>query len=431
MGRTTKWKKDTNKQVEALLKIINERASVEHGVKVSFDGLKVHDALGHLGTLVRFNLEIPPQQQFRLIQKAVGEAVINSRSNTETSSDPIARLRSELSSRLKTLEQNYLDTELKQFCLLTGLSIKYFEELEEIDVEDSSIQFFDTLPSGFSQQHIAVEEVVHPSPLPTNYTWVKVTVKARCYESAVIKALESLDFIRGLWNLMLDKHRRRFSFTRAAPLNTITLYPVHTLHHSDGEPISNYYWWESSYIKPKVSKNIKEDYVSLKEGTFERQQLIAQCEYRRKIQNMVVQYVRALDASDLQTGLMKLWSVLERITMADNHTTVVERTAFLYRHKDFHIAILNSLREGRNQFVHEGKETERAEEMLCQLRGYVAESLEFLIYHNTKFKTLDHFRDFLDLPSEQEDIFQTKQKLQEKMQLIDLYETLVQETENA
>lgn len=97
---------------------------------------------------------------------------------------------------------------------------------------------------------------------------------------------------------------------------------------------------------------------------------------------------------------MKLWSLLEFLSGARRHSSVVKRVAVLASDEDLRLAILDHLRKYRNQVVHEGRWRRDAERLVCELRLYVAELLQFHVAEGRDFVCLEDAGAFLDLPSD-------------------------------
>jgi hypothetical protein len=398
------------------MKILKRGAKFEDGKLVGYEGLEVLAANRNLPSLINWHKDIPDEIRPRLASQAVDTAISLQRYNIDAVSEEVKRV-----------ENDYLNQEPVTFSLLTSLSIMYFPELEDIHVEDAHVTFFENPPNGFSQQHTNFADLLYPAQLPTRYTWVVVTVKARCPYSAYTQAAFALDLLRGLWNYALDRRRQRFSNLRPKPLNSIVLGPIHTMHHQDGTPALDVYWYEPSYIEESSLCDFKRNYNGVKRIEKLYLSKLQRCTYGQEIRDTIVQYARSLDLSDLHASLIQLWTVLERVTgtlPGDTYDVTIHRALFLFNDKDFHGMALERLRHERNNFVHANQQVSHIEESLCELRQYVCACLNFAITYSANFTSFAHYSQFLDLPFSLEEVVKRKKRVQEDMDLLNLYEYL-------
>ena len=138
----------------------------------------------------------------------------------------------------------------------------------------------------------------------------------RCEYAASDSALDSLDLLRGMWNLRYNHSKTLplYATPRPAPLNSIVLGPFHSLHNKNGTLATNVFWWDSSYRNPIQLLPIEKDYEALKQHERLLRKLIAKSRFCPYLNQGLVRYARALDESDLSSAFIKLWSVLEYLT---------------------------------------------------------------------------------------------------------------------
>ena len=59
---------------------------------------------------------------------------------------------------------------------------------------------------------------------PTDYIYLKTFTSGKSYSQAANKAIESIDIIRGIWNLFYNRGQFRYSSGKKVPVNTVTLF---------------------------------------------------------------------------------------------------------------------------------------------------------------------------------------------------------------
>jgi hypothetical protein len=415
-----KFKEGTKSQANTLIEALKKFAkydekNVFQGFEsTGYDGLVIWRTFNSLPSLVRFSDETPDEVQSGFVNQAIMSAAAKHRLNSGAVSEEI-----------KQFEQAYLNQAKSTYYLLTSVSIKYFDGLTPISLGKTKITFFKSQPRGFSQEACNAKELLHPSTPPSDYTWVKIKVEARCTTSAAQEALYALDFIRGLWNLYFDRGITIFSSSgRRKSINKIVLGPVHTLHKKNGELATDHgqFWWEPSFMKASPAENIEGNYKRIK--TFERdiRKSIDACYYSDKIQKVVVHYARALDETDPHTVLMQLWSILEGATAKqeqENYDAVVARTLRFYHNQELNRASLERLRIERNSYVHQGTSNTSTNDSISELRMYVSQLIYFMALTCKEFKTLNRYRKFLDLPRDANALAEKKQELERQKEEID------------
>ncbi len=92
----------------------------------------------------------------------------------------------------------------------------------------------------FSKELVVLKEAAKNdlfTEAPKNYVAVRVHVSAKSSAQAAENALDSLDLIRGIWNLYENRrHAFRYSFGgKPKPVNKYILSPFHFLHYPSGK----------------------------------------------------------------------------------------------------------------------------------------------------------------------------------------------------
>lgn len=164
------------------------------------------------------------------------------------------------------------------------------------------------------------------------------------------------------------------------------------------------YWYEPLYpAQPKAKEPKKWDAVRREEKLARK--LIGQSHYQSFIKEMFVRYVRCLDGSDYDSSFLKLWSLLEFVTVikpGENYDEVIKRTLSLSADTDYDARILEHLRQRRNATVHRSVSSNRAETWIFQLKRFVETLMRFHLAHGRRYSTAEGIGNLLSKPHDVE-----------------------------
>jgi hypothetical protein len=236
---------------------------------------------------------------------------------------------------------------------------------------------------------------------PRDYAPVSVSVIARSTAEAANKALDRLDFVRGVWNLWRNLGQTfRKSSGKRKPVNTILLGPIHTLHQSNGELATETWWYEPQYQGPVSLCNEKATIENMYKYMTSFRSHLKKSKYESDIILAVVRYVRALDSQDWDDSFLRLWSVLEFLTgtQSDSYKVTIRRASYMFADKEYEHQILSHLREYRNKSVHAGSESNDIESLVYQLKRYVETLIEFHVGNKFRFSSIADAAEFMDFP---------------------------------
>jgi hypothetical protein len=427
MGKNSKWRDEDI--AEDIVNRLNDSKNTSKkfgrvtlskvpGVEFNADGF--NEYIDILVNNLRFDNKIPYRKREELVTEAIFVAAKRNILN-----------RGAVQQFIKNLEKNYLTLSQKEYFLLTSLSIKYGSFLSKIIIDGSSISFLDRMPKNFKfDKEVNTQlKVVYDVKFPTNYTYIKVKVKAYCEEEAYQKAFLSLDFIRGIWNLTLNANTSRTSYSRPNPANSLVYGPLHTLHKKNGKMCSQFWGWqlENSFIHFPV-ENISRKYSILKnnEKTI-RKLLYRNNEYTLFLKNSIIKYCRALDDSIMTTSFIKLWSVLEYLTISSNkgHDVTVSRASKIFGDKRFCKYILTTLRNKRNNIVHNGDNFDTAEQDLFMLNRHVNPILIFILNSSKILKCTKELETFYEMPQTKDELINKRNEHLKDLESIKLTEKLL------
>lgn len=389
-----KWVEKSENSVNVLAKQLETYKIYDSaGQHEGWQGFEFDDYFVAIESYLIFDNQIPQSARSTILYKA-----INSAAKTE-------KLSTKGILRNVSKEENlYLKKPKQEFVLVTSISAKYFDEFKKVNRRNKSIIFSRSLPKRFDQKKTIREWKLYKlGDLPTTYTSVRISVKARSESEAFNSAIDELDLLRGIWNLKLNKDIIfGFSRTGAEPINEITLGPVHTLHFPNGKSATNdtTFWYEPDYIEKNT--DISREWSKI--IPFERKirKHLSNHVYRTDMEDALRRYTRAFDYRDFHISFLELWILLEKLTATTNaqYEKMVKRIAFLYEDLELHRQILQHLRLYRNSNIHSGQRSERISKYVYQLKRYVEAVIFFHLSNYFKFHSLEETASFLDLPSD-------------------------------
>ena len=238
---------------------------------------------------------------------------------------------------------------------------------------------------------------------PNNYADVSVSVSARTTAEAAEKALERVDYVRGIWNLWKNRgYSMRHSSGQRNPVNTILLGPIHTLHNDNGSLATESWWYEPQYQGPVDLFRDKVKAEKMLEFMGKFRGLLYKSHYKDELIQAVVRYVRSLDSRDWDDAYLRLWGVLELLTgtVSESYAVTVRRASYMFSDKEYAHQVLTHLRDYRNKSVHVGSDSGDIEALMYQLKRYVEVLIEFHVANNYRFTSIADAAEFMDMPND-------------------------------
>lgn len=314
--------------------------------------------------------------------------------------------------------ENFLSLPQNRYVLVSSISISKFTKFNRIHIGNDRIIFENYLSKKFDtiSREKTIEKAINLtcSKFPTDYSYVRIFVSSRSKNDAGIKALNNINFIRGIWNWILNgspSFRKTF-IGDPKPVNRIVLGPIHTLHNYDGKQMDGDEWWyEPNYLGPiKPFKPDEGLLQKLQDSQIRIRRKIKKLKYADDLRDALIRYSIALDDRDMFSAYLQLWGVLEFLTGSSKYNNLEKRVSSLYKSRDYHRQVLKILKEFRNSYVHAGKESNEIESYLFHLKNYVNLIIHFHITNTFHFDSINDFAEFLDLPSSEKE-FKYKLKL--------------------
>ena len=386
----------TKIDTELIARVLDAACKVDsESGEVSFTGGEMTEASAVLQTVVEFNKEIPLEQVESVIRDAVFEA---GRSGEIT----IKSLREHLNRQ----ENKVLRAKPKRYKILSSLSLKVQGKIPRRKrINGVTIDFFSEIPRPLSRELLAVgkDDLIE---IPQGYLVFRASAWGRNPISAMSKAIDGVDLLRAHWNLALNRRIGHRYSSRAEPINGIRLGQSHSVHNDSGKLAVKWYWYEPSYYH-KVHRETPAKWEQALEIEAVQRKALRRSKYQTWIEEGMVRYVRALDGVDHERSFILLWGVLEYLTDSTNYDQAVRRAAFLYKDFAYAKTILEHLRISRNSSIHDGRNIQLGETLLCQLKHNVEELLSWHLFDSLGAATAKEAVALLDLPWEKSELSNT------------------------
>lgn len=344
-----------------------------------------------LSSRLGFNKHISARQRFAIARRAVIDAV----KQGKTTVDGLLQI-------VTAMETQHLAEPLKPFVLLTSVSASDLYDMPTVRLGPATITFSRYPPRRFKTPQLAVRHRWSEKRF-WQRTPVRVHVRARTPQDAFDSALRQLDLLRAFWNLGLNRGTWRLSLGGGfRPVNDIRLGPIHTLHHVDGRPALEAFWYEPAFQSSETVSSL---------GSQKLEQCKAEetwCRTRIRrfkkavvIEDLFVRYCRALDQADETNAFLQTWAILETLTgNPSSYSDLVQRASYLYTDRWYARLQLKDMQQIRNDLVHSGRENDRLDELLYRLKQFVEHYLVFLLRNHHALQNLDELRAFLSQPTE-------------------------------
>ena len=382
------WKKGFNPVLIA--DKLEKLKKIKEG-KVFFESFLFDEYVTVISGMVELSDEIPSDLKLRMITTSIFSA--GKRGEITPKS---------ITKEIRKQENAYLKKPVQNFVLVTSLSVSSPRKLPTLRINGCSISFKTSLDKKYRPGREEIEYLASKwvyRERPSRYINVTAKVESRSEMEAANSALNGIDFIRGIWNL-LTASPLRFSARPTKPVNKILLGPVHTVHLPSGKLATQTFWYQPNF--PDGVPALPLD-TELENRTFsfikKVRRRLRKHPYRTILEDAFRKYARALDYSDLDVSFFKLWSVLEFLTntLRESYKVTVRRAAFVFEESDFHWQLINNLKTYRNSAVHSGKEsTGEIEIYLYQLKRYVEQLMLFHLWFGVRFSDFEKATAFLD-----------------------------------
>lgn len=184
-----KWVEKSENSVDVLAKQLEKHKIYDNsGQFTGWQGLEHEDYPTAIESYLIFDNQIPQYERSIILHKAIDSLAKTKKLSAKGILGSVSRE-----------ENDYLRKPKTDFILATSISIRYFDELKKASRKNKSIKFSSSLPKRFDQKK-AIEEwkLLRLGELPTTYTSIQISVKARGEWEAYDVAIDELDLLRGI-----------------------------------------------------------------------------------------------------------------------------------------------------------------------------------------------------------------------------------------
>ncbi len=378
---------------------LNESRRIDSKGAVSFQGGNFESRVLLVEAALKFNPAIPETDRRRILHQAIFEA-----GKSQLTPTSILRV-------VRRLESGFLRRPFTNYVLVTALSLSLHpRRVLKRRVARTTMLFAAFMPNKYDRSPIEnLIERYLVVPQPNRYPPILVNVRGRSEHEAYKSAINSIDLVRGIWNLFWNYQQGiRHSFERPRPVNRIVLEPIQTLHYPSGKLAVQSVWYDSGYVAPLALFSRSEDEMA-RMFAFEKD-VKRRLHGRSRSESLVesakeflIHYCRSLDEWNLQSTFLKLWALLEMMTGTspkEGSETTIRRAVSLFRNPQLHKAILAHLRDQRNRIVHQNESPDELEDAVYRLKKYVEVLLHLYLMNPLGFENLGKYLEFLSLPTD-------------------------------
>jgi len=405
-----RWKNKTNP--DPFIQKMEATRSIKENGQVQFTGDDILTVPARIENLVELNSLVTQEDKHTIVWRAIRNA-----GKQRLSSGSVIK-------EIEQLEKEYLSTKVKKFILITTLSLNSLKHtLKNCQIDHNRITFTRISAKKFIKHLNESQNIKYhlgKNKIPKDYMWVRVAVDAKSIHEATQKALRSLNLFRGMLNYLVNFGKRSFSSNmKPQPINKIHFGPIHTLHKPNGGLVDDIFWYDEDFIRPVKAYN------DILQGNFEKlidflpifRKQLNRSKIKKILEDALLLYNSALDSYSFDTAFIKLWATLELLTGTgrDSYDITVKRTSFIFNDVEEIKSHLNILRDCRNDIVHKGYMEGQKEILIYDIKLYVEQLLEFLLWEK-EIKRLDTFDEVKQLLSSSPD----KKELGKKIKIYNM-----------
>ncbi|MEO1324473.1 MAG: hypothetical protein AAFV59_15885, partial [Pseudomonadota bacterium] len=409
-----KWKKGAT-DLDRVFEILNEGRR-QGKDEVAFENLFLDQYTSVLASNIEFPIELSAHKAQRLVHAA---CFARTQDGNLTAKNYISELRRRCNSVLESV--------VRRDCIfyLSTYGEPPFASFKSLD---GSLQFkFNNSRYCENQEAMQIFEGDNFSEFQ-KYTPVLIGVESDSVGGCIEKAYDSLNFVRGIWNLT-SPNPWRLTISQRIPkrVNLINLRPSYSVHDTNGS-LDEYGVRHLPYfgqVDPMFNMNSR---VNLKSDTAKMLRKIRAHPMRLDLEKSILRYVEAFDNVMMGSCFLAGWSLLEFLTgsdFKDNKTAARRAARFFYADEDLALEVAEHLRFRRNNMVHQGASYFDDETLAYQVKMFIEELMLFLILDKKKFASREEFGEYLDLPGSSsslhsilKDLKREEQKLRRSKALI-------------
>lgn len=239
----------------------------------------------------------------------------------------------------------------------------------------------------------------------TRYRLLRVSVSGRTIYEASETALAAINHLRALWNLFarIGSWSIRGGSSKASPLSVVHGGPVHTLHHPDGSPVDDVYWYEPSFVgDQKLFDASTKKWAYMERSRKWATKRIKAVSYGDDVKHLLDRYVQALDSPNLDVAFLHMWGLLEKMTgtVGARYDDTVKRSVRLMTDRDTSVEMIEAVRSRRNQYVHSARSADDSDQIAYMVKSFVDPHLIWLLRNDFGVTSVEEYGEILGLSAD-------------------------------
>ena len=401
-----KWIKRDSFKPEAVLNTLRNIPDLQQSSIVDGNYIDVEIATWVLLNMLLWPDAVDTKSRFRITKKSIYTCV---RSKEFSNSQFLATTNS-------VLKQYMTGIKDKQFTVLTSLSLHPSFSVKNLQLGATKIRF---LSGSYSKRLASQRESTIRRPVSDmwqNYKMISAVTTARFPNQALSVVMGELNTIRALLCLRANSEHVLFGSSMSGPLNKIRFGAFSTIH-------SGSECWNVEFNHPQSPASLYRFHtVDNDRNIVDRGRpyhvnyfnLLFEHNYKDILQSALISYVNALDESDPNNALIRLWSTLEKLC-GDAESNVLQCSGLYPNDHQYMKQVLECIREYRNQCIHRSTRSDRAYMLCMQLQNIFRDLIFFHLFNG--FETLEETRGFLSLPADIEVLRERKRMIDKKIEL--------------
>jgi hypothetical protein len=292
----------------------------------------------------------------------------------------------------------------EKYVLVTSLSVRSLPvrtlSIENCKIEPISDRNRYAIPKAL--QYEAVAKTRKSKVGRKKYQLIRVRTSGQSIQEAAHRALGSLAYLRGLWNLAITYGSWSMSLRsrKEKPLGLIQVGPIHTLHHMDGSPVDDVYWYETQFHEEHDLYSPKQGWSKIEKTRKWAMRRIRKLLYGNELRDLIIRYAGALGSADWDSAFLQMWSILESLTatVGTGYEKTVRRASWPYSNRKRVEELVEYLRRCRNQYVHAARRNDDSQNVAQLLKSIVDQHLISLLHNHFEVCSLEEYGACLEFP---------------------------------
>ena len=203
------------------------------------------------------------------------------------------------------------------------------------------------------------------------------------------------------------------------PIGVVHTGPIHTLHHPDGSPVGDNYWYQPDYVEDQDIFKPEGGWQRIEKNRRWTVSHFRRRAYREDLAMLLMRYASALDNHNMDVAFLQMWSILEKITntVGARYDETIGRATQIFSERNSAKETLASVRLRRNQYVHASRSGEDSDQMVYAVKAFVDHHLWILIRNDYHVESLEEYGTCLDLRGDVQDLKKQRRHLNQAIRI--------------